>query len=85
MSYSYQKERDHIFTEEGQVEFLSIRDTAKYLLRTAGAFQIKAVIEKRTGDVWQMIACIDRLVELGEIRELTDDTAMGQHRTFVSG
>jgi hypothetical protein len=36
------------------------------------------------GDSWQRIACVDRLVELGEIREITNPNEVaGQHRIFV--
>jgi hypothetical protein len=36
------------------------------------------------GDTWDMLACMDRLVELGEIREVTmNGDVAGQHRVFV--
>lgn len=81
--YNYEKEKHHIFTDDGQRMFIKIRDNAKRLLEEAGAFTLGNVIRGSTGDSWKMIACVDRLVELGEIRELTGDGVAGQHRVFV--
>lgn len=36
-----------------------------------------------TGDSWEMMARVDRLVELGEIREITGSNVAGQDRVFV--
>lgn len=82
MSYSYQKERAALFTEEGQRMFLSIRDRANELLAEAGAFQAQEAWSGVTGSSWQMLACLDRMVELGEITEVVRD-CMAQHRIFV--
>ena len=30
------------------------------------------------------LACVDRLVELGEIKEITNGGVAGQHRVFIS-
>ena len=35
-------------------------------------------------DSWMMLACVDRLVELKEIREVTGNNVAGQHRVFMS-
>lgn len=40
------------------------------------------VIIADSGDSWFLMACVDRLVELGEIREITKH-APGQCRVFV--
>lgn len=84
MSYDYATERPNIFTEHGQVMFLSIRDNAKRLLAEAGAARSAEMMRGCAGNVWTMLACIDRLVELGEIRELTPLGAAGQDRVFVA-
>ncbi len=84
MSYCYQTEKAEVFTERGQVLFLMIRDKANAFLKTAGAFRMQEVIHDCTGSSWTMLACVDRLVELGEIREITGDDVAGQHRVFVS-
>ena len=85
MAYDYQTERPKLFTEEGQVMFLKIRDTTKRLLAMAGAAQSGKMMGGCTGDSWTMLACIDRLVELNEIREVSaPGSTAGQHRVFIS-
>ena len=84
MTYDYQTERANIFTEDGQRMFLSIRDKVGGLLKIAGAVRMSEAIAEQAGDSWQMLACVDRLVELGEIRELTANSGVaGQFRVFV--
>jgi hypothetical protein len=82
--YDYATEREKIFTEDGQVKFLQIRDNAQRLLTIAGAFRLDAAIKNVGGDSWLMLACVDRLVELGEIREVTEVRVPAQYRVFVS-
>lgn len=84
MSYNYQRERPSLFTEAGQILFLKIRDKTKHLLQTAGAARCQEMIAGNAGDSWEMLACVDRLVELEEIREITPSTVMAQHRVFVT-
>lgn len=85
MSYDYKTQRAAIFTEQGQRMFLSIRDRAHRLLGEAGAVTSVKLMGAHTGDVWDMLACIDRLVELGELREITRADVAAQHRVFVKG
>lgn len=86
MSYDYQVERNFIFTEEGQRMFLAIRDHVKALLERAGAVRMQEAMQgARSGNSWSMLACVDRLVELKELREITGLNVAGQHRVFVSG
>lgn len=80
--YNYEKEKSRTFTEEGQVGFLKTRDKAKELLEIAGAFCITHVMV--SGDGWLAMAYVDRLVELGEIKELTGENTKGQYRVFTS-
>lgn len=83
--YNYQTERAKLFTEQGQVAFIKARDRVKQLLRESGAFMMDKILSVgRFSDTWQALACVDRMVELGEIRELTDDKVAGQHRVFIS-
>jgi len=42
--YDYKTEREKIFTEEGQVMFLGIRDRTKGLLAKAGAARLREMI-----------------------------------------
>jgi hypothetical protein len=86
MSYDYQTERPFVFTEDGQVMFLKIRDTAKSLLEKSGAVSCGRLIAGLTGDSWGMLACVDRLVELRELREVPNPhSSAGQHRLFIAG
>ena len=86
MGYSYEKMRPNIFTEDGQVTFLKIRDAAKSLLKQAGAVSADRLMRDCTGDSWTMIACIDRLIELGELVELQNPvSSWAQHRVFIDG
>lgn len=69
VSYKYETERPELFTDGGQRMFLRIRDRVKLLLREAGAFTCeKAMNAAGSGSNWTMLACIDRLEELGEIK-----------------
>ena len=82
--YNYQEQKKNVFTEDGQVTFLKIRDNVKNLLKQAGAVSMDRAIRVASGDSWTMMACVDRLVELGEIRELQIGRVAGQDRIFVS-
>lgn len=81
--YDYRKEREKLFTEDGSVQFMRIRDRVRDLLDQAGAVSMGAAISKSTGDTWTMMACVDRMVELGELREVTGGDVWGQHRVFI--
>ncbi len=82
--YEYAAERAAIFTEDGQAMFLKIRDNADRLILNAGAARMLEIMKGVTGDSWGMLACVDRLVELGELREVTSPNSVaGQHRIFT--
>ena len=82
--YDYKVERATVFTEEGQITFLNIRDKVKKILALAGAARMEQIIAGFGGDSWFLLACVDRLVELREIREITPQGVAGQDRVFVS-
>lgn len=82
--YNYQNERQRIFTEDGQETFLKIRDKVHLLLKQSGAVMMQNAISGVTGDTWLFLACVDRLIELKEIREVTKGDIAGQHRVFIS-
>jgi hypothetical protein len=81
--YVYEQEKRHLFTEEGQVLFLEIRDRANGLLDLSGAVRMHEAISGSAGIAWHMLACVDRMVELGEIEEVPQAGVAGQHRVFV--
>lgn len=68
--YEYQHERPRLFTDDGQRMFLQIRDQTHKLIDAAGAVTIQKAIANVGGDSWLMLACIDRMIELGEIVRL---------------
>ena len=70
MSYSYEKERQSIFTEDGIQMLMKIRDNVKRLADISGAFTVGRAISNTTGDSWQMLACLDYLEETSEIRKV---------------
>lgn len=84
MPYIYEAEKYKIFTEQGQVKFIKIRDRAKHLLKEAGAIKMWPLLSGMSGDTWELMAYVDRLVELKEIREISSANCAGQDRVFVS-
>lgn len=84
--YNYATEREKLWTEAGSVLFIAVRDRVKKLLFHSGAFTLGCAIQGVSGDTWVMIAAVDRLAELGEIRELTQSNRVRtQDRVFVMG
>lgn len=84
MSYEYQNEKFELFTDDGQRMFLAIRDKVHRLLKDAGCFRMQEAMNAAGGgSSWTMLACVDRLVELGEIREVIQNNVAGQRRIFT--
>lgn len=83
--YCYQIEKPKLLTDEGQRTFLAVRDRAFRLLLEAGAFKLfyacKGVSDPSS---WFLMACVDRMVEIGEITEITGQLVAGQNRVFVA-
>lgn len=83
--YDYAKERPKVFLEENQEAFLRIRDKAFKLISIAGAAMMEKLVsnkEEGTGDVNIDMACIDRLVEIGDLEEVFT-AANDRHRIFI--
>lgn len=83
--YNYQRMRPVVFEEKTQRMFLSIRDRAHQLIRVAGSVTLGHAIADECGDSWDQMACVDRLVELEELRELDCGQVRAQDRVFVAG
>jgi hypothetical protein len=88
MSYAYNDLRPTLFTDDGQRTLLRVRDNARAILDRSCAFRAEAPAltdGDRCIDPWLLAACLDRMVELGELREVpTHKDAFLQHRIFVS-
>ena len=70
-------------TEKGQRKFLEIRDNTHKLLKQSGAIRMENAM-CGSGDSWENMACVDRMVELNEIREINQTCSVaGKHRIFV--
>lgn len=84
MPYNYEEMKPHIFTEDNQKMFLSIRDRSKRLIDLAGVVTMGKLIAGESGDSWHMMACVDRLVELDELYEIRrEGYVAGQDRIFT--
>ncbi len=82
--YQYKDLKGRLFSDEGQRMFLKVRDFVKDALKRSGAVRMQEAIGAAgSGDSWTMLACVDRMVELGEIREVTSGNVAGQNRVFV--
>lgn len=84
MSYNYSIEKKDIFDEASQVDFLKVRDHVYAMLAATGACSMGKAMSHVSGSTWKTMAYVDRLVELGEIREVTSAAVAGQDRIFVS-
>jgi hypothetical protein len=82
--YTYLEQKPFVFTEEGQRTFLKIRDNVNNLCELSGAVSMEKAIAGTSGNSWELLACVDRLVELGELREVTNSDAVpGLNRIFI--
>lgn len=84
MPYTYQEEKPKLLTDDGQRLFLRFRDRAQELLKISGAARAHEMMSGFSGDSWILLACIDRLVELGELRHVdTVAPVATQYRIYV--
>lgn len=81
--YKYEEQKAAIFTESGARTLIEMRDKIKAALQSTGAFIVEKVMV--SGDSWTMLAVVDYLAELGEIREIKQERCAGQRRVFVNG
>lgn len=83
MSYIYEEQKASVFTDEGQRMFLKIRDHVQKCLDIAGVVRMQEAMRVVTGDTWEIMACVDRLVEIGELKEMQIASCACQDRVFV--
>ena len=70
--YRYQDHRPFVFTEDGSVAFVKLRDKVLALTRktgciTRGKAMALACGSNGVGDTWSAMALVDRIVELGDL------------------
>jgi hypothetical protein len=70
--YNYQTERPWLFTDEGQRAFLPFRDKLLSMLAQTEACTVGAALSwvKGAPSSWAALACVDRMVELGELERV---------------
>lgn len=74
-SYDYEVLRRDLFTESGSEEFIRARDAMLELLRPTGAGRASLIFKASpAGDTWSMMAHLDRMVELGDVRYVPGTT-----------
>lgn len=86
--YNYEIEKQALFTDDGQRLFIGVRDQVRRMLKVSGAVRMGNATQLPRGigvaDGWVLMAAVDRLVELKEIREIPQANVAGQHRVFVA-
>jgi hypothetical protein len=84
MSYNYQTQKPFVFTEDGQDSLIKVRDFAFRAIEMAGAVRMDAMMRAAgSGSSWDHMACVDRLVERGDIKEVSLENCAGQYRIFT--
>lgn len=84
--YNYQEEKSRLYTDEGIKMLLKAKDHVQKLLKVSGAARCGEIIQGLGGgDTFMMLACIDKLVEEGEILEVKQvKRVRGQNQIYVS-
>ena len=83
--YSYTAERSFVLTDEGQRSFLRVRDFAAKCLKNSGAVTTGVLMGVASaGDSFKSMACVDRLLELGEVSEVSSPNYAWQDRIFIN-
>ncbi len=87
MTYDYKKLRTEIFTEQGVNLLLHIKSKANRSIRESGATTIGNLISNISicDDVHHAIACVEYLIERGDLKEITDPDIRCQDRVVVGG
>ncbi len=80
MTYDYKEERPYVLTDEGQRRLIQTLDFAKRQLAIGGAVRADKLMI-HSGDLWKTMALVDRLVEIGELVEVSG--GIWKHRVFV--
>ncbi len=82
-AYEYTTMRPMLFTDDGQRLFLKVRDGTLARVRTTGAIRLAEAVADYPGEVWMRLACVDRMVELGELVEVSPGRFSALNRIFT--
>ena len=86
MTYKYEESKPNLLDKEELKRFLEVRDIVKDEIDSVGMVVMGAVMMRTLGDTWKTMACVEMLVEIGEIVETTQESgALAQEREFVKG
>lgn len=83
MAYDYHTEKAKLFTRDGRVMFERIREKVEWLIKVSGAARMSEIIEGERGTDNELMACVDRLTQVGVLKEVTDEQTLNYHRVFV--
>jgi hypothetical protein len=83
--YNYNEQKEKLLTTSGFNAFIQVKANAEKLLKEAGAFKLHNVIQgvSGAGSSWTLLACVDKLVENKEIKEIPQIDRISQDRIFV--
>lgn len=84
--YNYIEEKPYTLTDKGSEDVLNVKNLVDEAIKEYGAIRMQEIFWKakfNTCSSDEMMACVDRLVELNQVFEVTRNMAvMGQHRIF---
>lgn len=84
MGYKYEEHKPKFKDDYELMTFLEIRCRVKEHIKWRGMVTMMDAINGSSGDAWFLMACVDKLVEIGEISEVKNDQeSFGQDRIFV--
>jgi hypothetical protein len=83
--YNYNEQKAELLTTSGFNAYVQVKANAEKLLKESGAFKLHNVIQgvSGAGSSWTLLACVDKLVENKEIKEIPIPDRMAQDRIFV--
>ena len=83
MSYNYEDHREALFTDQGQRDVITMLQHVESTLEVSGAIRMQEALSSLVDASWHAVACVDRLHELGLIREIPQECTLLQNRVFV--
>lgn len=80
--YNYNEQKPFLFTEEGNKMYTKILIKVLNALQSTQLILMADILNNLNSDLWSMMACVDRLIELNLIVEITGSDVAGQNRIF---